>query len=290
MKTTQRGFIIPLLLIIAAIFLTGGGAYFYTQTKSENPAVTEDVTLPQATSTAQTQKSLVRESKSQVTSSIITSILGPKYLSIGQEGSWEMTAPGATRFSVIWADGTLIDLSEGSGIPHDNEFTANSRFSHAFIKAGTYHVDFFAKNSDSVISSQGFTVVVQAQTTSTAPTENQATQTTVSIGGRDVIMQFHATPFAQNGPLSISFSAVAPITSDEMQEFAYFVDFGDESSGRMEYADIGKLSRSNDNLLWSVTHTYSSPGTYIAKIGLQIVGFRSPLQFVGTTTVTVPGK
>lgn len=54
MKTTQKGFIVPLLLIIVAILLAGGGAYFYTQTKSENPPVVEDVGLPQATSTTQT--------------------------------------------------------------------------------------------------------------------------------------------------------------------------------------------------------------------------------------------
>jgi hypothetical protein len=54
MKTTQRGFIVPLLLIIVAILLAGGGAYFYTQTKSENPLVTENVILPQATSTVPT--------------------------------------------------------------------------------------------------------------------------------------------------------------------------------------------------------------------------------------------
>lgn len=54
MKTTQRGFIVPLLLIIAVILLAGGGAYFYTQNKSENPSVAGDVTLPQATSTALT--------------------------------------------------------------------------------------------------------------------------------------------------------------------------------------------------------------------------------------------
>lgn len=59
MKTIQKGFIVPLLLIIAAILLAGGGAYFYTQTKSENSPVTENVTLPQATSTAQTTNSKV---------------------------------------------------------------------------------------------------------------------------------------------------------------------------------------------------------------------------------------
>lgn len=55
MKTSQKGFIVPLLLIIVAVLLAGGGAYFYTQKNtSENPAPTGDVVLPQATSTTQT--------------------------------------------------------------------------------------------------------------------------------------------------------------------------------------------------------------------------------------------
>jgi hypothetical protein len=55
MKTTQKGFIAPLILIIIAIvILGGGGAYVYTQQKQANPLATENVTLPQATSTAPT--------------------------------------------------------------------------------------------------------------------------------------------------------------------------------------------------------------------------------------------
>jgi hypothetical protein len=54
MKTTQKGFIAPLILIIIAIVILGGGAYVYTQQKQANPLATENVTLPQATSTAPT--------------------------------------------------------------------------------------------------------------------------------------------------------------------------------------------------------------------------------------------
>ena len=36
MKTTHRGFIVPLLLIIVAILLAGGGAYVYMQNKPTN--------------------------------------------------------------------------------------------------------------------------------------------------------------------------------------------------------------------------------------------------------------
>jgi hypothetical protein len=51
MKTIQKGFIAPLILIIIAILVIGGGAYVYTQQKQANPLATENVALPQATST-----------------------------------------------------------------------------------------------------------------------------------------------------------------------------------------------------------------------------------------------
>jgi hypothetical protein len=53
MKTSQKGFIAPLILIIALLVL-GGGAYVYTQQKPINPPVTENVALPQATSISAT--------------------------------------------------------------------------------------------------------------------------------------------------------------------------------------------------------------------------------------------
>ena len=52
-KTTQRGFIVPLLLALIAVLLIGGGAYVYVQFKNFNPSAT-DLPLTQATSTSQT--------------------------------------------------------------------------------------------------------------------------------------------------------------------------------------------------------------------------------------------
>jgi len=52
MKITQRGFIIPLLLVIIAVLLAGGGTYVYVQNKQANQVATVTPT-PQATSTTQ---------------------------------------------------------------------------------------------------------------------------------------------------------------------------------------------------------------------------------------------
>jgi len=54
MKKSQKGFIAPLILIIIAILVLGGGAYVYTQQKQVNPPVTENVALPHTTSTQTT--------------------------------------------------------------------------------------------------------------------------------------------------------------------------------------------------------------------------------------------
>ncbi|MEK7126140.1 MAG: hypothetical protein AAB517_00115 [Patescibacteria group bacterium] len=55
MKNTQKGFIVPLLLIVIALFLAGGGAYVYTQNKQENSSViSSNQAVP---STAQTSNS-----------------------------------------------------------------------------------------------------------------------------------------------------------------------------------------------------------------------------------------
>lgn len=53
MNTIHRGFIVPLLLVIIALLLAGGGAYVYTQTRQMNLPVVG--TMPAATSTVQTQ-------------------------------------------------------------------------------------------------------------------------------------------------------------------------------------------------------------------------------------------
>lgn len=42
MKTSQKGFIAPLLIVIIAVLLAGGGTYLYTQNNQTNPPVTEN--------------------------------------------------------------------------------------------------------------------------------------------------------------------------------------------------------------------------------------------------------
>jgi len=93
----------------------------------------------------------------------MTSINGPKSLASGQIGTWSVVAPSASRFAVIWADGTQVNVGGGSGIPYDSEFTTSPTFTHAFSKQGTYYVQFFAKVLDGkgTLDGKGFEITVQ---------------------------------------------------------------------------------------------------------------------------------
>jgi len=96
------------------------------------------------------------------TSEIVT-VSGPASLAAGQAGTWAVARPGATRFAVIWADGTPVNVGEGSGKPYDSEYTTSPSFTHAFSKPGTYFVQFFAKILDGTdnMSAKGFEIIVR---------------------------------------------------------------------------------------------------------------------------------
>lgn len=96
------------------------------------------------------------------TSGVVT-LSGPTSLAVGQAGTWAVAKPGATRFAVIWADGTPVSVGEGSGIPYDSEFTTSPSFTHTFSKPGTYFVQFFAKVLDGTgnLGFKGLEITVQ---------------------------------------------------------------------------------------------------------------------------------
>ena len=46
MKNSQKGFVVPLLLVIIAVLVIGGGVYVYENKKTEAPAVVDTGTQP----------------------------------------------------------------------------------------------------------------------------------------------------------------------------------------------------------------------------------------------------
>lgn len=194
MKTTQRGFIVPLLLIIAAILLAGGGAYFYTQTKSENSPVTENVTLPQATSTAPTSPASAKDVAKQVP---FISSLSPS----SGPGGTTVTINGSdlTQESVIYFDGGVVqNLQKYNGSP---SFRVPSSVSNCppgayciagpqLIPPGPYTVQVVNANEKSnivtftVTSGKIVTIPVTASLTISANGNNPSHSVTVKVGDK----------------------------------------------------------------------------------------------------------
>lgn len=63
------------------------------------------------------REDLTSQSSNQTSGIVMVS--GPISLAAGQVGTWKVSESGATRFAVIWPDGSPVSVSEGSGIPND---------------------------------------------------------------------------------------------------------------------------------------------------------------------------
>lgn len=95
MKNSQKGFVLPLLLIIIAALLVAGGAYVYVQNKQTNQM--SDVTLPdQTTPTAQTSNTQTADWKTYTNSQYSFSFQYPANLEFN---SYE-SSPGVFTFQV----------------------------------------------------------------------------------------------------------------------------------------------------------------------------------------------
>lgn len=103
MNTTQRGFIVPLLLVIIALLIVGGGAYVYTdQTESQSQ-------VTQATSTTDTQAKVNQPSRL---------IIDPSTVKVGDVfGPWTVKSVAPIGFD-----------STGTRISGGVDFTGNVTF------------------------------------------------------------------------------------------------------------------------------------------------------------------
>lgn len=129
MKNTQRGFIVPLLLLVIAFLLVGGGAYIFTQKKEASPVVSGNVSLPQATSTKQTNQSAGDSNKAPTISSFTVS-------PASGSAPFNVTftaAPSPGAESINYGDG-----SEECWMPNYDGETVCNMLSHTYSSPGTY--------------------------------------------------------------------------------------------------------------------------------------------------------
>ncbi|MFZ2167291.1 MAG: Ser-Thr-rich GPI-anchored membrane family protein [Minisyncoccia bacterium] len=130
---TSRGFIVPLLLIVIALVFAGGGAYVYTQKKSEVPSVAQN--LPVAASTAQTSDSKTADWKTYTNGALGFSIKYPTDWKIDSLRSDRTKSGSDVVFDIgqpeshesITVDTSNLSLDEWA-----------NKMQQAFVTEGTY--------------------------------------------------------------------------------------------------------------------------------------------------------
>lgn len=150
MKIIQRGFIIPLLLIIFAILLAGGGTYLYVQNKQIKQSDTATQST-QATSTAQTKKDSI----------LVQSVQG-NIATLRVLGNSEQSC-SRHEYKIDFGDGKneYLDIPEGTCTKMETIFT------HTYQTNGTFNarlhnltgIDYYEPAFDQVENSVSTTTV-----------------------------------------------------------------------------------------------------------------------------------
>lgn len=223
----QKGFIVPLLLVVIAFLLLGGGAYIFTQNKEASPVVSGNVELPQATSTEQT-------TTVQTVSFTASPTSGSVPLTVYFSSNWfgNMSPQG---LSINYGDGETDYLcNPGELCPR--------QIAHIYKKAGTFTTTLMS----GPVGSQGKTVGSMAVTVTD----------TKSIS-------FTASPTSGSAPLNIMFNYNAAYGTGTVQ---YWVDFGDGQAPQdMAYGcDLDTKTPCVKG--WNYSRIYTSAGTYTARL------------------------
>lgn len=186
MKNTYRGFIVPLLLVIIALMLVGGGAYVYTQKKVASPTTSGNIELPQATSTE------TAVNNNPVVTTKTTTKSAPVVLSVSPvSGQAPLTVTATFLFGLCdgygyylkWGDGTYKSVASNSYGAACNPVPPATMVSqtHTYAQPGTYSVSLygedFGKNAE---STQTATVAVSEL--SSAPVIKSISRSSGPIG------------------------------------------------------------------------------------------------------------
>lgn len=157
MKNLQKGFVVPLLIVIISLLVIGGGIYIYENKKAEAPAVvnTEIQQSNQNLQQTNTQTPPLVNSSEPCTrngsmgtykcNSPVLKVNGPQELDLNQLGTWTVNAyspndkgEGSTlTYSVKWGDVAVVPKF-GTEYPP---------FTHAYSQFGTYTLVFTVRDS-----------------------------------------------------------------------------------------------------------------------------------------------
>lgn len=203
----------------------------------------------------------------------ITGVSGPNSLAVGQQGTWSITtnAPSGSygSVSVRWGDEYYYGYA---ATPQSVSISQQNTFSHSYSSPGTYAIVFTA--------------------TDNAGHSNTASATVV-VGGSGQTTNFSASPTYGSAPLTVNFSGSVQTSGQ------YIVDYGDgTNSGALQSYCLSNQPYpgyvgSGYGCSLSVSHVYSSAGTYTATLSPYIACMYSnprcmiATQLLGSVTVTV---
>jgi len=179
---------------------------------------------------------------------IINKLTGPTTLRINQTGTWIIDASdpqnGSLSYSIDWGDSQYRNSLNSTSNLANSRFVQSTTLTHSYKYAGTYTV------SITVRDNQNLTAKVT---------------TTVRVVGTTPTNTLSASPTSGNAPLAVRFSGSVVGSS------GYSIDFGDgATSGDVNCANGGcPITNPGDptpTANVSVTHTYTSVGTYTAKL------------------------
>jgi len=215
----------------------------------------------------------------------ISGLDAPTSLNVGQTGTWTVHASvpggGQVSYSIVWGDENYLPLA--SNAASAVAVNTSGSFTHAYSKAGTYSPTFTVSNSSGSAQTSA-SVVVSGVTPTNATFSASPTSGAMPL---TVVFVVRDKPFAAVAGAATDSSCIGPYVGD--------LDFGDGSQTERIFGT--KCESSHDIVK---THTYTSAGTYTAKltkmvynscsIGQDCAAWYSREEVVGTVTITVTGS
>lgn len=269
MKNLQKGFIVPLLLVIIALLLVGGGVYVYTQQKQNSqPAVVD-----QTTQTTQPIKPAIPTQPTENSNqfSLSSKIVGTDTNSIHILYSVTV-ANGVAKSSGDWT----LKLSCPSGV---NTVKYPSCGSTQRVLSGPT-IEVLITNATNQVQ----TVVATAQLLSGVDNATPVFTANNSTDIQPSVRSFLISPTYGQPPLTVTATFLFGLC-DGVGYQILWGDGTDDAKGSNSYG--AACTPFPTPTVVSKTHVYSQPGTYVVKLSGEDFAQKTKIQSIQTATITV---
>lgn len=270
MKNIQRGFIVPLLLLVIAVLLVGGGAYVFTQNKEASPAVSGNVELPQATATEQTTTVTTQTTSATQPSVTVLSPNGGETWKVGQVYtiSWQ-PAIGVGSIQII-ADKNAL-CGEAPCLRVHDEYIAEGVGKYTFtlndIQPGKYYVRLNTVVGGPTIYSNQFTIATAAPKT----TSPSVTILSPKGGANLKIGQTYTITWSSSNMTNLINTANVAKQAGSDQAFIYLVNTDSTATGG--WNTVAVITAETAHLLsgsydWTIPSNIPAASNYKIRVGL----------------------